>query len=260
MCSVPPSLRPNSKPPTSRPPRARLKYPWMTAARTASITSGAPSMATQRTPSLSSGMGVRHCSAIPPARAAASVGIFRYLRAASVASSGWLCRPVWLLAAILCVVTAGAVPGHQSVAQDRRMAVALRRQIAPELEGDAVHGARPGARGERNHHARRRRADDGRHVDRCAFPGSDYEVRLEAVAAAGLRLLREPDLSGGDSFCTWVTGGWGGDIVGLSSIDGWDASDNETRTYFTFETGRWYALRLAGDRWTGSRPGSTTSP
>jgi len=41
-----------------------------------------------------------------------------------------------------------------------------------------------------------------------------------------------------------VTGGWGGDIVGLSSIDGWDASDNETRTYFTFENGRWYGLRL----------------
>ena len=42
----------------------------------------------------------------------------------------------------------------------------------------------------------------------------------------------------------WVTGGWGGDIVGLSSIDEWDASDNETRSYFTFETGRWYALRI----------------
>jgi hypothetical protein len=48
----------------------------------------------------------------------------------------------------------------------------------------------------------------------------------------------------GDAFCTWVTGGWGGDIVGLSSIDGWDASDNETRSYVNFENGRWYALRL----------------
>ena len=48
----------------------------------------------------------------------------------------------------------------------------------------------------------------------------------------------------GDSFATWVTGGWGGDIVGISSIDGWDASDNETRSYFNFENGRWYALRL----------------
>ncbi len=32
--------------------------------------------------------------------------------------------------------------------------------------------------------------------------------------------------------------------MGLSSIDGWDASDNETRTYYTFEPGRWYAFRL----------------
>jgi hypothetical protein len=30
----------------------------------------------------------------------------------------------------------------------------------------------------------------------------------------------------------------------LSSLDGWDASDNETRSYFDFEHGRWYALRL----------------
>ncbi|HMC58467.1 MAG TPA: hypothetical protein VKJ01_04680, partial [Candidatus Solibacter sp.] len=58
---------------------------------------------------------------------------------------------------------------------------------------------------------------------------------------------------------TWVNGGWGGDIVGLSSIDGWDASDNETRAYFTFETGRWYAFRLqvTDDRimaWIDGRP------
>jgi len=39
-------------------------------------------------------------------------------------------------------------------------------------------------------------------------------------------------------------GGWGGDIVGISSIDGWDASDNETRGYFTFENSRWYAFHL----------------
>jgi hypothetical protein len=48
----------------------------------------------------------------------------------------------------------------------------------------------------------------------------------------------------GDAHCTWVTGGWGGDIVGLSSIDGWDASDNDTRTYYNFDTGRWYRFRL----------------
>ena len=32
--------------------------------------------------------------------------------------------------------------------------------------------------------------------------------------------------------------------MGLSSIDGWDASDNETRTYVNFDAGKWYSFRL----------------
>jgi hypothetical protein len=47
-----------------------------------------------------------------------------------------------------------------------------------------------------------------------------------------------------DSFCTWINGGWGGEVVGLSSLDGADASMNETTFTRTFETGRWYSLRL----------------
>jgi hypothetical protein len=76
------------------------------------------------------------------------------------------------------------------------------------------------------------------------FPRTNYEVRFEAMRREGGDFFASLTFPVGDSFCTWVTGGWGGDIVGLSSIDGWDASDNETRSYFTFETGRWYAFRL----------------
>ncbi|MFN9084430.1 MAG: DUF1080 domain-containing protein, partial [Acidobacteriota bacterium] len=47
------------------------------------------------------------------------------------------------------------------------------------------------------------------------------------------------------SFATFVLGGWGGDIIGVSSIDGWNAAENETRNYFTFEDGKWYAIRVA---------------
>ena len=65
---------------------------------------------------------------------------------------------------------------------------------------------------------------------RCRTQGNDFFASLTFPV--------------GNSFATWVTGGWGGDIVGISSIDGWDASDNETRSYFNFENGRWYALRL----------------
>ena len=77
-----------------------------------------------------------------------------------------------------------------------------------------------------------------------SFPRSNYEVRLEAVRLEGSDFFASMTFPVQDSFCTWVTGGWGGDIVGLSSLDGWDASDNETRSYFTFENSRWYALRL----------------
>jgi len=92
-----------------------------------------------------------------------------------------------------------------------------------------------------------------------SFPRADYEVRLEGARRQGNDFFTSMTFPVGDSFCTWVTGGWGGDIVGLSSIDGWDASENETRTYFNFENGRWYALRLrvAGDRitaWIDERP------
>ena len=77
-----------------------------------------------------------------------------------------------------------------------------------------------------------------------AFPRSDYEIRFEAARLEGGDFFASLTFPAGDSYCTWVLGGWGGDIVGLSSLDGWDASDNETRTYFTFEKGRWYSLRL----------------
>ena len=78
----------------------------------------------------------------------------------------------------------------------------------------------------------------------AAFPKIDYEIRYEAARLKGGDFFASLTFPVGDSHCTWVTGGWGGDIVGLSNIDGWDASDNETRSYFTFETGRWYAFRI----------------
>jgi hypothetical protein len=76
------------------------------------------------------------------------------------------------------------------------------------------------------------------------FPRSIYEVRLEGMRVNGGDFFASLTFPVGDSYATWVTGGWGGDIVGISSIDGWDASDNETRSYFTFENNRWYGLRL----------------
>jgi hypothetical protein len=77
-----------------------------------------------------------------------------------------------------------------------------------------------------------------------AFPKSGYEVRFEAARMEGGDFFASLTFPVKESYCTLVTGGWGGDIVGLSSIDGWDASENETRTYFNFDNGRWYRFRV----------------
>jgi hypothetical protein len=76
------------------------------------------------------------------------------------------------------------------------------------------------------------------------FPRENYEIRFAAAKGPGGDFFASLTFPVGESFATWVLGGWGGDIVGLSSIDGWDAADNETRTYFEFEPGRAYAFRL----------------
>ncbi len=47
-----------------------------------------------------------------------------------------------------------------------------------------------------------------------------------------------------DECVTLVVGGWGGGTVGISCIDGKDASENETTSYGKFEPDVWYAIRL----------------
>lgn len=76
------------------------------------------------------------------------------------------------------------------------------------------------------------------------FPKYNYEVRLEAARVAGHDFFAGITFPVHDSHCTWINGGWGGTVVGLSSLDDLDASENDTRQIVAFETGRWYVLLL----------------
>jgi Domain of Unknown Function (DUF1080) len=76
------------------------------------------------------------------------------------------------------------------------------------------------------------------------FPKIDYEVTLEGKKLAGNDFFCTTTFPVGDSFCSLVVGGWGGRVVGLSSINGMDASENETRREKGFETGKWYTIRI----------------
>lgn len=76
------------------------------------------------------------------------------------------------------------------------------------------------------------------------FPQYNYEVRLEAMRVEGSDFFAGITFPVYDSFCSWINGGWGGMVVGLSNLDDMDAAENDTSSRRIFETGRWYALRL----------------
>jgi hypothetical protein len=76
------------------------------------------------------------------------------------------------------------------------------------------------------------------------FPKMNYEVALDAMRVTGSDFFCGLTAPVEGSFCSLIVGGWGGSLVGISSLDGRDASENETTKYVSFEQGRWYRLRL----------------
>ena len=76
------------------------------------------------------------------------------------------------------------------------------------------------------------------------FPESNYEVTLEARRMAGNDFFCGMTFPVGKDPCSLIVGGWGGSVVGLSSINGYDASENETMTLQNFQKEQWYRIRL----------------
>ena len=77
-----------------------------------------------------------------------------------------------------------------------------------------------------------------------ALPTTSYEIALQAMRVEGRDFFAGVTFPVDGSFCSLILGGWGGSVVGLSSINGQDASENETSQSITFENGRWYSIRI----------------
>lgn len=77
-----------------------------------------------------------------------------------------------------------------------------------------------------------------------AIPRDNYELTVEARRIEGTDFFATVTFPVGESWCSLVVGGWAGSLVGLSSIDGKDASENDTKSVMKFETGRWYRIRI----------------
>ncbi len=76
------------------------------------------------------------------------------------------------------------------------------------------------------------------------IPKDNYEVTLEAMRVDGDDFFCGVTFPVAGGHATLICGGWGGQVVGLSNVDGYAAAENMTTTTMEFETGRWYEVDL----------------
>jgi hypothetical protein len=79
------------------------------------------------------------------------------------------------------------------------------------------------------------------------FPKEGFEIEMEANRLEGSDFLCGLTFPVGKGFCSYIGGGWGGTLVGLSCVDYNDAANNSTTQFFNFENKKWYKFRVRVD-------------
>lgn len=77
-----------------------------------------------------------------------------------------------------------------------------------------------------------------------SFPSVNYEFEVQAQRRSGLDFFCGLTFPVEGKHVSLILGGWGGATCGISSINGLDASRNETTFLRTFSDGRWYTVRV----------------
>ena len=76
------------------------------------------------------------------------------------------------------------------------------------------------------------------------IPTEDYEIAMTARREAGNDSFCGLYFPIGDTVCTLSVGGYRGRWIGLANVDGRNPAQNGVGRQMTFETGRWYRIRL----------------
>ena len=76
------------------------------------------------------------------------------------------------------------------------------------------------------------------------LPRDNYEVALDAKRTDGIDFFATTTFPVGKDCVSFVTGGWAGTVVGISCVDWYDASDNITTQFKSFEDDKWYKIRI----------------
>jgi Domain of Unknown Function (DUF1080) len=77
-----------------------------------------------------------------------------------------------------------------------------------------------------------------------ALPTDNFEIEFDAVKLDGSDFFVGLTFPYKKDFASLILGGWGGSIVGLSSINGNDAANNEFASTKEFKKNQWYHVRL----------------
>ena len=76
------------------------------------------------------------------------------------------------------------------------------------------------------------------------FPKMDYEIELQARRVEGNDFFCGLTFPIGETHASLILGGWGGTVTGISSIDFFDASENETMSVIDYKQNKWYDVRV----------------
>lgn len=79
-----------------------------------------------------------------------------------------------------------------------------------------------------------------------AFPfKTNYEVEVEAMRTMGFDFYSAITFPVGEKgYSTFINGGWGGGVFGLSCVNGYDASENETMELLQTKNNVWNVFRV----------------
>ncbi len=80
--------------------------------------------------------------------------------------------------------------------------------------------------------------------DAEALPTVNYEVELQARRVQGDDFFCGLTFPYKDTHASLILGGWGGGLTGISCINHYDASENDTTGYHDFKRNQWYHVRL----------------
>ncbi len=78
----------------------------------------------------------------------------------------------------------------------------------------------------------------------AGLPLTRYSIEYEAMRVEGNDFFGTVTFPVNDTHASLIVGGWGGTLVGISSIDDMDASENNTRGNARFENNRWHKVRI----------------